>query len=124
MMAEKILKSIVLYSSSVYLEMIPAGSDVGVMGDLYFPIDANSQPYFHFSIGQMAGQTPDEADFEQLTEVIFEEFPQTSDGLLNIRVMIALYDGKELYVGAEFSPLDSEEVLWAMDPPLGPFQVE
>jgi hypothetical protein len=123
-MNERLLKPVVLYSSGVYLEVIPAGSDLSASSDLHFPIDTTRQPFFHFSVGQMAGLTPDEADFQQLTELTIDQFPETPDGMIDVRVMIAIYDQKELYVGVELCLPDGGEALLAMDPPLGPFAVD
>lgn len=122
-MTEQIYKSVVLYSANVYLEVIPAGSFAGTSGELIFPFDTARESFFHFRIGQMAGQTPDEADFEPITEVVFEEFPPTPDGQLDIHVVIGVDDDKSLYVRADFCVAGSDEVVGTTDP-FGPFQLD
>ena len=110
-MAEKLNKGVVLHSASVFLEVIPAGTRAPASGELHFPVDTRREKFFYFSVGQMAGQVPDEADFELVQEFNLTRFPLAPDDQLDLHVVLHVQEDKSLYVEVVYTPADSLELL-------------
>jgi hypothetical protein len=109
--AEKLNKGVVLYSASVFLEVIPAGTRTPASGELRFPVDTRRERFFHFSVGQMAGQIPNDADFELVQEFNLTRFPLAPDNQLDLHVVLHVQEDKSLYVEVVYTPADSLELL-------------
>jgi len=110
-MAAQLEKSLVLYSANVFLEVIPSGSALPAAGDLRFPLETGREAFFHFSVGQMAGLTPDDADYEEITEIYLDQLPETPEGVVDIWVLMHVFAEKQVYVEVRLTPVDSEELL-------------
>jgi hypothetical protein len=61
------------------MEVIPRDSGLPIATDVRFPLETDREPSFHFQVGQMASLTPDEGDFEQITDIYLDALPKVSD---------------------------------------------
>lgn len=107
-MPAQLQKSLVLYSANVFLEIIPAGSALPSTSDLRFSLETGRETFFHFTVGQMAGMIPDEADFEEITEIYLDRLPEHDDGVIDLWVVIHVFENMQVYVEVQFTPVESE----------------
>jgi len=121
---QTLTKAVVFYADHTYLILFSPGDKVPNHAQLTFPVDLHRQSVFVFMIGQMPGISFDEADFEELVEIIVDDFPPSGDGLVQVQVEIDVRQDRAAYVQLSFSTDQAQDFYMPMYPLHGPLPLD
>ncbi|GEM_PF-2251098 len=124
MPSQTLKKAVVFYADHTYLVLFSPGEKVPNHTQLSFPVNTAQQSVFAFTLGQMPGISFDEADFEELVEIVVDDFPPSGNGIVEVQVEIDIRKDQAAYVQLSFSTDQERDFYMPMYPLHGPLPLD